>query len=176
MVLRSRYLMVDRRGEVWRVSGKLAAEVLAVAGGGRVGGELGDNRAGVGGGVGGGRIGAELVDNRQVVVERVDGRESGGLGIAVVAAGSGEYEGCGDDVERDALLMERSRQSAIGGPRPVGRVGDAAVKVEDAPDIDGGGHGCWPRIEEPEAQARGCLPAAVGALSLGLGCEAKTSR
>src|ERR1700680_3739518 len=156
MVLRSRYLMVDRRGEVWRVSGKLAAEVLAVAGGGR--------------------IGAELVDNRQVVVERVDGRESGGLGIAVVAAGSCEYEGCGDDVEGGGLPMERRRQAEIGGPRRVGRVGDGAVKVEDAPDIDGGGHGCWPRIEEPEAQARGCLPAAVGALSLGLGCEAKTSR
>jgi hypothetical protein len=88
--------MVDRRSEVWRVSRELAAEVLAVAGGGR--------------------IGEELVDNRQVVVERADRRESGGLGIAVVAAARGEDEGSGDDVERDALLMERSRKAAVGGP------------------------------------------------------------
>src|ERR1700730_18168821 len=112
--------MVDGGKEARRVSFEPLAEGLAIAG----------RR----------RAGAELVDDGQVVVERADRRESGDLGIAEAAAGGGEYEGGGDDVERDALLLEGGSQTAIGRAGATWRFRDAAVEIEHAPDV-GGGHG-----------------------------------
>jgi hypothetical protein len=143
--------MVERGKEARSVSFEPVAEGLAVACGGRAG--------------------EELVDDRQVIVERADGTESWSLGIAMVAAGGGEYECGGDDVERDVPLLEDGCQLSIGRARALWRAGDAEVEIEHAPDI-GGGH----ELQFPALQERECLPATVWALSLGLGCEAKTSR
>src|SRR5436853_1124305 len=118
MAARSRFLMVDGRDEARRERCESATEVLPVAGRWR--------------------IDEELFDDGQVVVERAHGGESVGVGIAVVAAGGGEHEGGGDEIESDAAVVESGREPAIGGTRAARRFGDAAVEIEDTPDVGGG--------------------------------------
>src|SRR5580692_9157388 len=120
MALWSRYSMVDLGEETRRVRFEPVAEGLAIA----------FRRW----------IQEKLADDGQVVVERADGSESRDLGVAVMAPGCGEHEGGGDDVKRDALLLESGCQLAIGGARAIGCVGDAAIEIEHAPDV-GGDHG-----------------------------------